>query len=109
MKYAVYMAATDRTMSLVDVAQAAEERCFESIWIPEHVHIPVDRNTPYPFTPDGSLPDTHFRLPDPLGALAAVAGATSEIKLGTGICLVTEHEPIALAKSVASLDYISGG
>lgn len=108
-KYGVYMASTEETSPLADVARAAEERGFDSIWIPEHVHIPVDRKTPYPFSPDGALPGTHFRLPDPFVQLATVASVTSEIKLGMGICLVTEHEPIAMAKAAASLDYVSDG
>lgn len=107
--YAVYMAATDETMPLVDAARAAEDLGFESLWVPEHVHMPVKRETPYPFSPDGRLPGTHYRLLDPFVALAHAAGATERIKFATGICLVTEHEPLALAKQVASLDLVSGG
>ncbi len=109
MQYGIFIFATDRSMSAVDLARAAEDRGFESFWLPEHLHIPVSRETPYPLTPDGSLPEMYFRTLDPFVALAAVASATTSIKLGTGVCLVSEHEPIALAKTVASLDYISGG
>ncbi len=109
MKYGVFIFATDLAMDPAQLAAAAEERGFESFWVPEHVHMPVDRVTPFPRTEDGSLPDEYRRIHDPFVALAAAAGATSEIRLGTSICLVTEHEPVALAKQIASLDFISGG
>ena len=109
MKFGVFIFATDLAMDVVPLAQAAEERGFESLFVPEHVHMPVDRETPFPRTEDGSLPEEYRRIHDPFVALAAAAGATSDINLGTGICLVTEHEPIALAKQIASLDLISGG
>ena len=107
MQYGIFMFTTDKSTDPVRLAMAAEERGFESLWVPEHVHIPVDRQTPFPR--GGDLPEEYYRLHDPFVALAAAAGATSTIKLGTGICLVTEHEPIELAKSVASLDRISNG
>ncbi len=109
MKYGVFIFATDLAMDPVSLAVAAEERGFESLFVPEHVHMPVERETKFPRSEDGSLPDEYRRIHDPFVALAAAAGATSEIRLGTGICLVTEHEPIALAKQIASLDMISGG
>jgi probable F420-dependent oxidoreductase len=109
MKYGLYVAPIESNRPITAIAQEAEDRGFDSIWIPEHVHIPVDRKTPYPFSPDGSLPETHYRLPDPFVALMAAATATTELKVATGICLVTEHEPIATAKAIASLDSISGG
>ena len=109
MKYGVFIFATDLAMDPVSLAVAAEERGFESLFVPEHVHMPVERETRFPRSEDGSLPDEYRRIHDPFVALAAAAGATTEIRLGTGICLVTEHEPIALAKQIASLDMISGG
>ena len=109
MKYGVFIFATDLAMDPVSLAIAVEERGFESLFVPEHVHMPVDRETQFPRSEDGSLPDEYRRIHDPFVALAAAAGVTSEIRLGTGICLVTEHEPIALAKQIASLDMISGG
>ena len=109
MKYGLYVAPIESNRAITDIAREAEDRGFDSIWIPEHVHIPADRKTPYPFSPDGSLPDTHYRLPDPFVALTAAATATTELKVATGICLVTEHEPIVTAKAIASLDSISGG
>lgn len=109
MKFGVFIFATDLAMDPVELAVAAEDRGFESLFVPEHVHMPVDRETPFPRSEDGSLPVEYRRIHDPFVALGAAAGATSEIRLGTGICLVTEHEPIALAKQIASLDMISGG
>ena len=109
MKFGVFIFATDMAMDPVELAVAAEERGFESLFVPEHVHMPVNRETRFPRSEDGSLPIEYRRIHDPFVALAAAAGATSEIRLGTGICLVTEHEPIALAKQIASLDMISGG
>lgn len=109
MKFGVFIFATDLAMDPADLAVAAEERGFESLFVPEHVHMPVERETQFPRSEDGSLPEEYRRIHDPFVALGAAAGATSEIRLGTGICLVTEHEPIALAKQIASLDMISGG
>ena len=109
MQHGVFIFATDQAIDVVELARAVEERGFECLFVPEHVHMPIERETPFPLTPDGSLPEEYRRIHDPFVALAAAAGATSEIKLGTGICLVTEHEPIALAKQIASLDLISRG
>ncbi len=109
MQHGVFIFATDQAMDVVALARAVEDRGFECLFVPEHVHMPIDRDTPFPLTPDGSLPEEYRRIHDPFVALGAAAGATTGLKLGTGICLVTEHEPIALAKQIASLDLISGG
>jgi len=109
MQHGVFIFATDQAMDVVALARAVADRGFECLFVPEHVHMPIDRDTPFPLTPDGSLPEEYRRIHDPFVVLGAAAGATTEIKLGTGICLVTEHEPIALAKQIASLDLISGG
>ena len=109
MQHGVFIFATDQAMDVVELARAVEDRGFECLFVPEHVHMPIDRDTPFPLTPDGSLPEEYRRIHDPFVALAAAAGATTGLKLGTGICLVTEHEPIALAKQIASLDLISAG
>src|SRR5829696_5913456 len=85
----------------------SEERGYESIWFTEHTHIPVSRETPYPA--GGDLPDFYSHIYDPFVALAFAAAATERIKIGTGVCLVIEHDPIVLAKVVASLDRLSGG
>ncbi|TMK40697.1 MAG: LLM class F420-dependent oxidoreductase [Actinobacteria bacterium] len=85
----------------------AEERHFESLFVPEHTHIPVSRRTPYP--PGGELPREYTRTLDPFVALTAAAAATERLRVGTGICLVAQRDPIVTAKAVASLDLVSGG
>jgi probable F420-dependent oxidoreductase len=90
-----------------DVARAAEERGFESIFFIDHTHIPVRRTTPYPI--GGELPKDYYHNHDIFVALSFAAAATKKIKLGTGICLVIERDPFTLAKEVASLDFLSGG
>ncbi len=90
-----------------DLARAVEERGFESFWVGEHTHIPTSRITPYPG--GGPLPKPYYHMADPFVSLMAAAGATSRIKLGTGIALVPQHHPITLAKTVATLDYLSNG
>ena len=89
------------------LARAAEERGFESFWVGEHTHIPAARQTPYPG--GGELPKPYYHMADPFVSLMAAAAATRTIKLGTGICLVVEHDPLVLAKSVATLDWLSNG
>jgi probable F420-dependent oxidoreductase len=98
---------TDETPAPGSLARMAEERGFESIWFPEHTHIPASRATPYPA--GGQLPREYSRILDPFVSLTAAAAATSTIKLGTGVCLVVERDPIILAKEVASLDVVSHG
>jgi probable F420-dependent oxidoreductase len=85
----------------------AEERDFESVFVTEHTHIPASRDTPYPA--GGELPREYFRIYDPFVSLATMASATERIKIGTAICLLVEHDPIATAKRVASVDRLSGG
>src|SRR4029079_17493075 len=84
-----------------------EERGFDSLFVTEHTHIPVKRETPYPA--GGELPREYFRTHDPFVAVATIAAATEKIKVGTGICLVVERDPIITAKQVAGIDRISGG
>src|SRR3954449_12580668 len=98
---------TDYSIDPVALGRLAEERGFESLWFPEHTHIPVSRDTPYPA--GGELPKQYWHTHDPFVALAAVAAATERLKLGTGICLVVERDPIVTAKEVATLDHLSGG
>ena len=107
MHFGVFMFVTDYTMSLVELARAAEERGFESLWVPEHTHIPTSRRSPY--SGGGELPPEYYHLLDPFVALGAAAAVTSRLLLGTAICLVIERDPITLAKEVASLDHLSGG
>lgn len=89
------------------LGRLAEERGFESLFFPEHTHIPASRDTPYPA--GGELPPEYRRTLDPFVALTAAAAATEHLRIGTGICLVVERDPIVTAKEVASLDVVSGG
>ena len=101
---------TDQTIDPVELARHAEERGFESLWFPEHSHIPTSRVTPWGGREGAPpLPEFYWRTYDPFVALAACAAATSSLKLGTGICLVAQRDPIHTAKEVASLDRLSGG
>ena len=90
-----------------ELARMAEDRGFESLFFPEHTHIPADRATPYPA--GGELPPEYSRTYDPFVGLTAAATATSTLRVGTGICLVIERDPIITAKEVASLDRLCGG
>ena len=101
---------TDKAIQPIELAKACEERGFESLWFPEHSHIPTSRETPWGGNPNlGPLPEEYWRTHDQFVALAACAAATSKIRLGTGITLVAQRDPVWLAKEVASLDMISGG
>ena len=102
------MFATDQTVSVPDLAREAEARGLHSLYIPEHTHIPTSRDTPPP-TGDAELPEEYRRTVDPFAALSAAAAVTERIRLGTGICLVAQREPIVTAKAVATLDQLSGG
>jgi len=90
-----------------ELARAAEDRGFESFWVGEHTHIPASRQTSYPG--GDPLPKPYYHMADPFVSLMAAAAATKTIRLGTGVCLVAQHDPIALAKTVATLDHLSGG
>jgi probable F420-dependent oxidoreductase len=108
MRYGVTIFPTDLSIGIVELARAAEERGFDSLWVPEHTHIPASRRTPPP-TGDAVLPEWYRRALDPFVALTAAATATERLRVGTGICLVAQRDPIVTAKAVASLDYVSGG
>ena len=107
MKFGVYMFPTDYAIDPVSLGRAVEGHGFESLFVPEHTHIPTSRRSPFPS--GGELPKEYSHTLDPFVALGAVAAATERLMLGTGICLVIERDPITLAKEVASLDFISGG
>ena len=110
MKYGIALFTSDRGISPARAAQVAEAAGFDSFAVPEHTHIPVRREAPHPLTADGSLPDDRYmRTLDPWVALATAAAVTSTIRLGTAVALPAEHDPIALAKTIASLDHLSGG
>jgi probable F420-dependent oxidoreductase len=98
---------TDYGIDMSELGRALEERGFKSLFVPEHTHIPVSRKTPFPG--GGELPKRYAHTHDPFVALAFVAAATKTLKIGTGILLVPQHDPIATAKSIASLDRLSGG
>jgi probable F420-dependent oxidoreductase len=98
---------TDRLMAPARLAREAEHRGLESVWFPEHTHIPTGRETPFPG--GEPLPDHYRRSLDPFVALSAAATATTTLRVATGICLVAQRDPIVLAKEVASLDLVSGG
>ena len=107
MKIGIYIFATDYTIRIDELAREAEQRGFESLFIPEHTHIPASRRSPWPGGPE--LPREYWHTLDPFVALGYAAAATSTIRLGTGICLLTERDPIVNAKEVATLDLLSGG
>ena len=107
MDFGVLMFFTDYAISAVDLAKALEERGFESIWAPEHSHIPTSRKTPFPG--GGELPKRYYDAMDPFVSLTAAAAATTKLKVGTGVCLVQQRDPIHTAKLVASLDQVSNG
>ena len=98
---------TDYSMSPGELGKALEERGLESVWAPEHSHIPLSRKTPFPG--GGDLPKKYYDAMDPFVALMAAAAATKNLKVGTGVCLVNQRDPIQTAKLVASIDQLSGG
>jgi len=107
MHHGVVIFQDDFAMRPDDVARAAEERGFESIFFIDHTHIPVRRTTPYPL--GGDLPKDYYHNHDLFVAMSFAAAATKKIKIGSGVCLVIERDPITLAKEIASLDALSGG
>jgi len=107
MDFGVVMFPTDYAIRPDQLARALEERGFESVWFPEHTHIPASRRSPWPG--GANLPKEYWSAYDPFVALTAAAMATSRLRLGTGICLVVERDPIITAKEVATLDRLSGG
>ena len=109
MKHGAFIFATDRSIDISQLAQEVEQRGFESLWVPEHAHIPDHLETRFPLSDDGELPEMYKRIHDPFVALSFAAAATKTLKLGTGITLVSQREPIVMAKTVASLDRLSGG
>ncbi len=108
MKIGITLFATDLAMDPVDLAREAEARGFYSLYVPEHTHIPTSRRTPPP-TGDAVLAEEYKRALDPYIALAAASSVTERIRLGTGIGLVAQHDPITFAKELATLDLLSKG
>ena len=108
MRFGITCFLTDRDMAPSDLARAAEERGFTSLFLPEHTHLPVRADTP-PALVEGVRIDDYKRSLDPFVALATAVPVTSGLRLGTGIILAAQHDPIVLAKQVATLDHLSGG
>ncbi|MGZ7008395.1 MAG: LLM class flavin-dependent oxidoreductase, partial [Ilumatobacteraceae bacterium] len=110
MRLGVMMFPTDRGIQPIEVAREAESRGFDSLWFPEHSHIPVSRRTPWGgIVGAAPLPEEYWRTHDQFVALATAAAVTTTLRLATGITLVAQRDPLWLAKEVASLDMISGG
>jgi len=107
MEFGALMFFTDYAITAVDLARALEERGFESVWAPEHSHIPTSRKSPWPG--GGELPKAYYDAMDPFVSLTAAAIATSKLKVGSGVCLVQQRDPIQTAKLVSSIDQVSNG
>ncbi|WSQ09905.1 LLM class F420-dependent oxidoreductase [Streptomyces sp. NBC_01231] len=107
MRISVTVFLTDETIAPTRLARELEHRGFAGLYLPEHTHIPVERTSPYPA--GGDLPPEYGRTLDPFVALGQAAAVTERLGLGTGITLVAQHDPIDLAKQVATLDHLSGG
>jgi probable F420-dependent oxidoreductase len=107
MRFGLAIFPTEYSIDPDEVARMAEERGFESLFFPEHTHIPTSRRTPYP--PGGELPEEYSHTLDPFVALTAAAAVTERLLVATGICLIVQRDPIITAKEVASIDQVSGG
>ncbi|CBG72253.1 MULTISPECIES: LLM class F420-dependent oxidoreductase [Streptomyces] len=107
MRISVTIFLTDETITPTRLARELEQRGFAGLYLPEHTHIPVERTTPYPA--GGDLPREYGRTLDPFVALGQAAAVTERLGLGTGITLVAQHDPIDLAKQIATVDHLSGG
>lgn len=110
MRNGIVQFTSDRGIAPAAAAKAAEDAGFDSFYVPEHTHIPVKREAPHPGTGTSELPDDRYmRTLDPWVALATAASVTTRIRLATAVALPVEHDPITLAKTIASLDHLSGG
>lgn len=107
MHVGILMFMTDYALPVTQLAKAMEDRGFESLWIPEHSHIPLTRKSQYPA--GGDLPKRYYDCMDPFPVIGAAAAATTNLKVATGICIVTQRDPIQTAKSVATVDQLSNG
>jgi probable F420-dependent oxidoreductase len=109
-RHGVVLFTSDRGITPASAARAAEANGFDSFYVPEHTHIPVRRDAAHPGTGTAELPDDRYmRTLDPWVSLAMAAAVTSTIRLGTAVALPVEHDPISLAKTLATLDHLSGG
>ncbi len=107
LKFGISLFFTEYSMKPADLARELEQRGFESVWSGEHSHIPAAMKTPFPG--DGGIKRHYIDVMDPFVTLAAAACATTTLKIGTGVCLIPQRDPIQTAKLVASIDQISGG
>src|SRR4051794_19172847 len=107
MEYGAAIFFTDYSMGPAELGRALEQRGFGSLWAPEHSHIPLSRQSPFPA--GGDVPKKYYDVMDPFVTLAAAAAATTTLRVATGICLVVQRDPIQTAKLVASIDHVSGG
>jgi probable F420-dependent oxidoreductase len=108
MKIGLLAFISENTIDPASLGKKAESLGFESLFFPEHAIIPVHHKVPYPAA-DGKIPEPYAHFPDPFVCCAMAAAATTRLNLGTGICLVPEHDPIVLAKTIATVDHYSGG
>ena len=109
MKIGIFVFQTGNSVDTAVLAKKAEDLGFDSFWVPEHAIIPVNTASPWPGSADGIIPDYYSQIVDPFVALGRASAVTKTIKLGTGVCLVPERNPLLLAKEVATLDHFSGG
>src|SRR5438105_838424 len=110
MRHGIVLFTSDRGITPAAAAVAAEQAGFDTIYVPEHTHIPVKRESPHPRTGDASLPDDRYkRTLDPWVSLATAASLTTKIRLATAVALPVESDPITLAKTIATLDHLSNG
>ena len=110
MDFGLVLFTSDRGITPAAAAKAADEHGFSTFYVPEHTHIPVKRDAAHPTTGDETLPDDRYmRTLDPWVSLGTAAAVTSRVRLSTAVALPVEHDPITLAKSIATLDHLSGG
>jgi probable F420-dependent oxidoreductase len=109
MHIAILMFVTPQSLPVTELAAECEARGIESLWVPEHPVVPAEYTTRYPLSEDGKLPRPYVELPDQFALLAAAAAVTRRLRIGTGICLVPERDPVMLAHQVATLDWLSNG
>jgi probable F420-dependent oxidoreductase len=110
MRHGIVLFTCDRGITPAEAAKAAEDRGFDTFYVPEHTHIPVRRAAPHPGTGGAALPDDRYlRTLDPWVSLATAAAVTARIGLGTAVALPAESDPITLAKAIATVDHLSGG
>lgn len=109
MKYGILLFPTRHPVDIAVIARHAEALGFDSLWVGEHPIMPVQSASPFPGSPDGRIPESYSWFVDPFVALARASAVTTTLKLGTGITLIPERNPLLLAKEIATLDYFSGG